>query len=547
MPTTPTPSSARVTVNLDARRPLRRIWRYVGYDEPNYTYTPNGRALLTKLAGMSDAPYAVRCHFLLCSGDGAPKLKWGSSNVYTEDAAGEPVYAWAIIDRIFDAYVELGLVPFVELGFTPEALTTAPAGTPYDDPRYGGWRYPPREYGRWLELVRTLVTHCVERYGRAEVRKWYWELWNEPDIFYWTGTVAQYCRLYDYTAAGVKAALPEARVGGPATTSSATRAESYGFLRAFLEHVTHGVNHVSGQRGTPIDFVSFHAKGGNFPRTPDAPKTTPGIFTLLANVQASLAVLDDYAELADREVILSECDPDGWAAGTIHDNPNLFYRNTEYYASYVAATVNKLMRHASARGKQVDGMLTWAFLFEDRPYFEGFRTLSTNGLDKPVLNVFRLLAKLGGVQVDLRSDRAPDVLARGRGDDAQTLPDVDGIATVDESDGIQLFLSSHHDDWDVTTPSEVRVHVNGAPAGQRYRVYRSLVAAGSSNAYTAWDGMGRPQPPSDSQLAQLHQAARLKTEPLGEVTAAPDGLEVTITLPSHSACLLQFIPTGEPA
>jgi xylan 1,4-beta-xylosidase len=546
MLTSPT-SVARVTVDLAVRQPLRRIWRYVGYDEPNYTYTPNGRALLTKLAGMSDAPYAVRCHFLLCSGDGAPKLKWGSSNVYTEDAAGEPVYTWDIIDRIFDAYVELGLVPFVELGFTPEALTTAPAGTGYDDPRYGGWRYPPREVGRWLELVRTLVTHCVERYGRSQVRQWYWELWNEPDIFYWAGTVAQFCRLYDYTVAGVKAALPEARVGGPATTSSATRPDSYGFLAAFLEHVTRGVNHVTGQCGTAIDFVSFHAKGGGFSRMPDAPKATPTIFTLLANVQASLAVLDDFPELLDREVILSECDPDGWAAGTIHDNPNLFYRNTEYYASYVAATVNKLMRHASDRGKQVDGMLTWAFLFEDRPYFEGFRTLSTNGLDKPVLNVFRLLAKLGGVRVPLVSDRATDVLARGHGDDAATLPDVDGLATVDETDGIQVFLSSHHDDWDVTTPSDVRVCVNGAPAGQRYRVYRSLVAAGSGNAYMAWDGMGRPQPPSDAQLAQLHQAARLQTEPLGEATATADGLAVTIALPSHSVCLLQFIPTGEAA
>ena len=543
MSTPPIAAHAEITVDLNERTPLRRIWRYVGYDEPNYTYTPNGRGLLTKLAGMSDGPYTIRCHFLLCSGDGAPKLKWGSTNVYTEDAAGEPVYTWAIIDRIFDAYVALGLIPFVELGFTPEALTTAPEGTVYDDPRYGGWRYPPREDGRWLELVRNLVTHCVTRYGRAEVRKWYWELWNEPDIFYWEGTVAQFCRLYDYTVAGVKAALPEARVGGPATTSSATRAESYGFLDAFLAHVTHGVNHVTGQTGTPIDFVSFHAKGGSFPRTPGAPKTTPTIYTLLANVQASLAVLDKYPELADREVILSECDPDGWAAGTVHDNPNLFYRNTEYYASYVGATVNKLMRHASARGKQVDAMLTWAFLFEHRGFFEGFRTLSTNGVDKPVLNVFRLLAKLGGVRVPLTSDRATDVLARGHGDDAATLPDVDGLATVDETDGIQLFLSSHHDDWDVTTPSEVRVRVTGAAVGQQYRVYRSLVAAGSSNAYTAWDRMGQPQPPSDAQLAEMHRAARLQTEPLGEVTAAPDGLEVTITLPSHSVCLLQLVPT----
>jgi xylan 1,4-beta-xylosidase len=77
-------TDASVTIDLNQRRPLRRIWRYVGYDEPNYTYTPNGQALLAKLAAMSDGPYSVRCHFLLCSGDGTPALKWGSTNVYSE-------------------------------------------------------------------------------------------------------------------------------------------------------------------------------------------------------------------------------------------------------------------------------------------------------------------------------------------------------------------------------------------------------------------------------------------------------------------------------
>ncbi|MCB0073902.1 MAG: hypothetical protein KDE20_20685, partial [Caldilineaceae bacterium] len=138
---------AAVRVDLNQRSPLRRIWRYIGYDEPNYTYTPNGHALLAKLAQMSDGPYFVRCHFLLCSGDGTPSLKWGSTNVYTEDEAGAPVYDWTLIDKILDSYIDLGLIPFVELGFTPAALTTAPAETPYADPRHGGWRYPPRDYG----------------------------------------------------------------------------------------------------------------------------------------------------------------------------------------------------------------------------------------------------------------------------------------------------------------------------------------------------------------------------------------------------------------
>lgn len=538
----PNAGRAQVSVDLSRRSPLRRIWRYVGYDEPNYTYTPNGRALLAKLAAMSDGPYAIRCHFLLCSGDGTPSLKWGSSNVYTEDEDGTPIYSWEIIDRIFDTYMELGLTPFVELGFTPQALTTAPEGTPYDDPRHGGWRYPPRDLGRWLELIRALVAHCRDRYGRAAVSQWYWELWNEPDIFYWAGSVAEFCRLYDYTVAGLKAALPEGRVGGPATTSGAERPASTDFLRAFLQHVTRGTNHVTGEQGTPIDFISYHSKGGNFPRTADTPKITPTIYTLINNVQASLAVIDEFPELADRPIHLTECDPDGWAAGTIHDNPNLFYRNTEYYASYVACTVNKLSSHASAAGRRVDSLLTWAFLFEDRDYFEGFRTLSTNGVDKAVLNVFRLLAKLGGTRLALTSDRALDPLARGRGDDANTLPDIDGLATLDEAGGIQLFLSSHHDDWDVTTPSDVQIQVSGAEPDRRYRIDVSLIAKGNANAYTVWDAMGRPQPPSADQLTEMQRAARLRTATLGEVFSTAGGLTASVHLPSHSACLVQFVP-----
>ena len=111
---------AAIQADLNQRSPLRRIWRYIGYDEPNYTYTPNGHALLAKLAQMSDGPYFVRCHFLLCSGDGTPSLKWGSTNVYTEDEAGAPVYDWTLIDKILDSYIDLGLIPLWNWASRPQ-------------------------------------------------------------------------------------------------------------------------------------------------------------------------------------------------------------------------------------------------------------------------------------------------------------------------------------------------------------------------------------------------------------------------------------------
>ncbi|MBI2940422.1 MAG: beta-xylosidase [Chloroflexi bacterium] len=534
---------ARVRVDASRRGPLRRIWRYVGYDEPNYTYTPGGRSLLFKLGRLSDGPYFIRAHYILCSGDGTGRPKWGSSNVYTEDAAGNPVYTWEIIDRIFDTYLDTGCVPFVELGFTPEALTTAPPGVPYDRLRDGGWHYPPRDYSRWQGLVRALAEHCLRRYGLREVSRWYWELWNEPDSpFYWGGTVEEFGRLYDHTVAGLLAALPQARVGGPATTSPA-RPHAGEFLRAFLEHCVSGTNAVTGQRGTRLDFISFHTKGGGYRPQVDAPKQPPTMYTLVRHVVAGLEIASRFPELAKKEVILSECDPDGWAAGSKHDNRNLQFRNTEYYASYVASTACKLIDLAADSELRVDGMLTWAFQFENREYFEGLRTLSTNDVDKPVLNVFRLLAKLGGIRLHLESDAARNPLSVENGDTLATPPDVSGIAAINGVDEVQVFLASHHDDWDVHTPTETHLEVSGLADGRAYRVRRYLIDRVHSNAHTAWVEMGEPQSPSPEQSEALKRSGRVEMVEETIVAAADGRAAVSVSLAAHGVCLLELVPS----
>ncbi|HEV3203776.1 MAG TPA: hypothetical protein VGY77_05305, partial [Gemmataceae bacterium] len=254
-----------VIIRIDAtktKEEFRPIWRFFGYDEPNYTYMKDGKKLLSELSTLGPHQVFVRCHNLLTTGDGTPALKWGSTNAYREDAEGRPIYDWTIVDRIFATYLERGLKPYVQIGFMPKALSTHPE--PYQhkwvpkgrESVFTGWAYPPKDYGKWSELVFQWVRHCVEKYGQAEVEKWYWEVWNEPDIPYWKGKPEEYHKLYDYAVAGVKRALPTARVGGPETTGGAGK-----FLRDFLEHCVHGNNYVTGTKGTPIDFIAFHAKG----------------------------------------------------------------------------------------------------------------------------------------------------------------------------------------------------------------------------------------------------------------------------------------------
>ena len=182
----------------------------------------DGKKLLSELAALSTNPVYVRVHNLLTTGDGKAALKWSSTNAYTEDTNGNPVYNWTIVDSIFDVFINRGIKPIAEIGFMPEALSVKPKpyrhhwkpGVPYDS-IYTGWAYPPGNYNKWSQLIYQWVKHCIKRYGEQEVKTWYWEVWNEPNIGYWKGTMQEYFTLYDYTVDAVKKACPLPRLAAP--------------------------------------------------------------------------------------------------------------------------------------------------------------------------------------------------------------------------------------------------------------------------------------------------------------------------------------------
>src|SRR5947209_13164999 len=247
------------TVTVDAAKgtgPNKPFWTYFGYDEPNYTTAANGRKLVRELVDLSPVPVSIRVHNLLTTGDGKASLKWGSTNAYTEDASGKPVYDWTIVDGILDTFVNSGAKPFVEVGFMPKALSTHPDPYRHNFPQeknvFTGWSYPPKDYAKWDELIYRWAQHCGEKYGKERAASWEWEVWNEPDIGYWHGTPEEYDKLYDHTVAAIRRALPGAKVGGPASTGPSGK-KAAAFLRQFLEHCS--------SRETPLDFITFHAKG----------------------------------------------------------------------------------------------------------------------------------------------------------------------------------------------------------------------------------------------------------------------------------------------
>ncbi|MGA2327103.1 MAG: beta-xylosidase [Bryobacteraceae bacterium] len=490
------PAQEKVAIRVDAGAvigPWRPVCRYFGYDEPNYTYMQYGKKLVGELTALAPVPVYFRAHSLLVTGDGQPALKWGSTNAYTEDAAGKPVYDWTIIDRIFDTYLEARGKPLVEIGFMPQALSVKPEPYRHDWPKselQAGWAYPPKDYGKWAELIHQWVKHCVGRYGKAAVESWWWELWNEPDIFYWTGTPEEYDKLYDYTADAVKRALPTARVGGPATTGP-RGAKAAAFLRQFLEHCSRGANAVTGTAGAPLDFVSFHAKG--------APKLVSGRVRMgtaqeLADLDNGFAIVASFPELAGLPVIVSEWDPEGCAACSARTHPQNAYRNTMLYPANRAVVFSAALKLADKYRVNLEGLLTWAFEFEGQPYFDGFRTLATNGVDKPVLNFFRMAGLMGGNRVKVASETAAiDALATARGHEI-------------------AVMVWNYDDEDAPAPAApLEVVVEGIPpTATRVLLNHYRIDQRHSNAYTAWKEMGAPQNPSPEQYARLEAAGRLE-------------------------------------
>jgi xylan 1,4-beta-xylosidase len=527
-----------VSLEVDATsrgQPITPIWTWFGYDEPNYTYQPHGRQLLNDLAALGPGPVHVRAHNLLTSGDGTPALKWGSTNAYTEDATGAPVYSWAILDRIFDAYVEAGVTPFIQAGFMPEALSTGPPPYRHDFPQTGittGWAWPPRDYDRWGALVEAWATHLVDRYGMARVSLWPWEIWNEPDGLYWRGSLAAFCRLHDVADAAIRRAIPDARVGGPHTCGPSDPGAA-AFLRGFLDHCVNGTNFASGRRGTRLDFVGFHAKGR--PTIVDG-HVRMGIARQLGSIAAGLDIVREFPALDGVPVILGESDPEGCAACSTRTHPENAYRDGPLYGASVAEATARTLQLAEHAGVRIDGAVTWAFEFEGEPYFAGYRELATNGIPKAVFNVFRMLSMLKGRQLAATSSGALP-LAAILADGVADAPDIDLIASRDGA-AINVLVWNYHDDDLPAGAAEVELTLSGVgSAPLRCRHYR--MDGAHSNAHATFLGQGSPQLPSSAQYAELKAASALAVLEDSEVAPNPDGRAVLrFALPRHAVSLL---------
>ncbi len=288
--------------------------------------------------------------------------------------------------------------------------------------------------------------------------------------------------------------------------------------------------------GVPLDFISFHAKG--------SPKVVDGHVRMnmapqLADVSTGFGIVkgSPYAGLP---IYITECDPEGCAACGMTTNPENAYRNGTMYSSYTAASFARIADLADSIGVNLAGATSWSFEFENQKWFDGFRDLATNGVDKPVLNIFRMYGSMRGRRIPVRSDVPAAGGVPGVAGPGATAPGAPGVFAAADEHSVSVMSWNYADD-DLPGPATAtRIVLQHIPA-KKVKVVEYRIDEDHSNAYTAWKKIGSPQSVTAAQYRDLEQAGQLQRLYPPKTMDVRDGtLTMTITLPRQAVSLLRI-------
>jgi len=442
------------SISIDAHapgRPFPHFWEQTfGSGRAILTLRESYRSDLREVKKVTEFQY-VRFHNLLHDEDG----------VYDEDSQGNPVYNFSYVDQIYDGLLENGVRPFVEISFMPKKLALRQDVHPF---WYKQIVSPPKDYAKWDALIRTLAEHLVERYGIDEVAQWYFEVWNEPNIDFWTGQPKQatYFELYDHTAQALKAVNSRLRVGGPSTSSAH-------WVGDFLRHIA--------AENVPIDFVSSHGYADD---TVEDLFGTHGDISMDQRVCRAIKKVHDQIAASARPNL-----PLMWTEWNVPSFGPLQARDTEYVGAALADDIG-----------QCDGLVNmmsfWTFsdVFEEggpkrEPFDGGFGLIAMGGIKKPSYTGFAVLHRLG-------HERIPQ--------------DAWNVLVTREKDGKLIIAAWNLVDPDRKgSPQTIEFQVNGVAANAAVRVTRADAEHG--NTLAAYKKMGSPRYPTRAQVQRLNRVA----------------------------------------
>jgi xylan 1,4-beta-xylosidase len=412
--------------------------------------------------------------------------------VYSEGPKGEAVYNFSYVDQIYDGLLASGVRPFVELSFMPRQLASREQRHPF-------WYHPviapPKDYRRWDALISAFARHLIERYGIEEVSRWYFEVWNEPNLDFWGGTPRQasYWTLYDHTARSLKAVDARLRVGGPATAQAA-------WVPAFIEHCKH--DHV------PVDFVSTHVYGDD---------TAQNVFGTTESIgrrdMVCRAVQKVHGEIA---------------ASALPTLPLIWSEFNASFANHPQVTDAPFMGPWLAETvRQCDGLVQdmsyWTFsdVFEEggvikTPFYGGFGLLAVDGIPKPAFNAFALLHQLGEQRFGTEAEGA--------------------LLTRREDGALVIALWNYREAGSAATAVR-KVVLTLRNSDARSASVQSLDGE-HGNVHVAYEKMGAPQYPTQSQLGELRKAAALPVASVRQL----EGGALSVEIPPDGLVLLTIAP-----
>lgn len=409
---------------------------------------------------------------------------------------GEFLYSFFNADRIFDFLLSIGMRPFVELSFTPRALASGDT-TVFN---YRANVTPPTDYEHWGTLVRRLVSHWIERYGAAEVREWFFEVWNEPNLEqFWTGTREEYFDLYRCTVRAIKDVDAGLRVGGPATAANA-------WIEEFLEFCE--------RNDLPADFVSTH-------HYPTDAFGNEGDDTKTQLAKSRRGVLREQVQGARRRaggrpLYYTEWNASSNPRDPLHDEP------------YAAAFVTRTIMEANGL---VDGYAFWTFtdIFEENyfpsvPFHGGFGLLNLHGIPKPTYRAYELLHRLGS--------------ETSRIDGGHQTVDAWAVRKGDRS--LTVLLGNHALPRHPIATERVHVTLTHAPPVRSAFVER--IDEAHANPKRTWQEMGEPEYLKEPEVERLREMSRIGKEPqpweYGE-----GSIHLEVELPAHAvaAVTLEFV------
>jgi xylan 1,4-beta-xylosidase len=540
---------------------LERIWRSLGYDEINWTYTQIGKQIYREIRDLNDGPYWMRNHNAFTSGNGISSPAWGSTDCYREDDSGAVSYDWTLVDRVYDTMVENNVKPMIELAFMPHPLSTHPETGPRES-----WRYPPKDYGKWSDLVAAFVKHVEDRYGAEEVRTWYFSTWNEADINYFkwkpdqdlsdedqrTARDEEFFKLHDHSCAAVWSVDEKLRVGGP------DLAMNPDFLDRFLDHCHNGKNYVTGKTGSRLDFISLHVKGT---RMDSSRRVKNPDFDLVARrrLLAYWERIKKYERFTSLPIIGNEWDIDVGTVLGIHDSPDWEFRNNSYFPTFIIREMKELDDVARQEGINLQLVMQWTFYFHGKRCFEGHRAIfDPMGIRKPVFNGLAMLAKLGATRIETSTDdEERDIqpgeevgMAARRPKDEQDAaelrpefvvqphPQVDALATRTGTDRAAVIVWNQVCDQYAEGSRDVAVRIEGLDGWERAAVEHYRIDAQHSNAHTVWEGLGRPDWPTEDEIAIMKRAEKLEKYQPDRLDAVVGGqLVLRTTIPVHGVSM----------